>query len=153
MTLAVGIILIVAVAIFVAAPFFSGEDSAVTVRSTGRRSADRQKLETLKVEAYGAIKEAEFDHRMGKLTDADFAMLRDKYTRQAIDVIAALEDATAEPRRLADARASARGSRSASRPAAARSTRVAFCPTCGCSLGTRANFCPSCGRSLKEEVA
>jgi membrane protease subunit (stomatin/prohibitin family) len=101
--------------------------------------APRGQLERQKFDAYAAIKEAEFDHRMGKLSDADLAALREKYGTQALQAIAALDSAhVAQQRKLGEIR---------------HPTRIAFCPTCGRGVPPRANFCPACGRSPKEAVA
>jgi rRNA maturation endonuclease Nob1 len=131
MSLAIGIVLIVAAAAFVAAPLFTPEPAAESASAAPRGQLERQKLD-----AYAAIKEAEFDYRMGKLSDTDLAALRDKYSAQALQAIAALEHA--QPRRVGDAR---------------RPVRIAFCPACGRGVPPRANFCPACGGSLKEAVA
>jgi rubrerythrin len=134
MDLVVGVVLIVAAAAFVAAPFLRGEAAVELVGAAPRGLLERQKLD-----AYAAIKEAEFDYRMGKLSDTDFTVLREKYSAQALQAIAALETAhAAQHKKLAEVR----------RPA-----RIAFCPTCGRGVPPRANFCPACGRSLKEAVA
>jgi hypothetical protein len=98
-------------------------------------------LERQKVEAYGAIKEAEFDLRMGKLSQADFESLTERYRGQALEAIAALEQSRA-PHRPAARQAATRGGR-----------RFAFCPDCGEKTSLRANFCGSCGRTLQEAVA
>jgi hypothetical protein len=94
-------------------------------------------LERQKLEAYAALKEAEFDRRMGKLSDEDFNALTQRYRQQALAAIAALEQA-----KRAD---SARRGRAP--------TRMAFCPGCGEKLAQRANFCSNCGRSLRETAA
>ena len=134
MDLVIGFVFIVAAAAFVAAPFLRREASAEPMGPAPRGQLERQKLD-----AYSAIKEAEFDHRMGKLSDVDFAALREKYGTQALAAIAALDSAhTAHQRKLGEVR---------------RPTRIAFCPTCGRGVPPRANFCPACGRSLKEAVA
>jgi rubrerythrin len=134
MDLAIGVVLIVAAAAFVAAPFLRSEPLVEMVGAAPRGQWERQKLD-----AYAAIKEAEFDHRMGKLSEADFAALRERYSAQALQAIAALESAhAAQHRKLGEVR---------------RPTRIAFCPTCGRGVPPRANFCPACGRSLKEAVA
>jgi rubrerythrin len=139
MTLAIGILLLTAAAAYVVAPFFSAESSPRPVAVPPRQSLERDALERQKLDGYTAIKEAEFDLRMGKLSDADFNATRDKYAAQALEAIAALEALeAAQPRMLADAR----------RPA-----RIAFCPMCGHAVPPRANFCPACGRALKEKVA
>jgi len=134
MSVAIGILLAVAAAAFVAAPLF-----AVEAQGERPAPAPRGQLERQKLEAYGAIKEAEFDYRMGKLSEADFAGLRGKYGAQALEAIAALDAAhSAQQQKLGEVR---------------RPTRIAFCPTCGRGVPPRANFCPACGRSLKEAVA
>ncbi len=138
MTMVIGILMVIVAAAYVALPFFS---AAPAVPFTGPRpvtNAERQKFERQKIEAYAAIKELEFDYRMGKLSDADFAGIRDKYAAQAVEAIAALEAAkAAQPRNPTEGR---------------RQSRIAFCPTCGVSVPSRANFCPACGRSLKQEA-
>jgi hypothetical protein len=97
-------------------------------------------LERQKVEAYAAIREAQFDRQMGKLSEADFAALEQRYRQQALAAIAAIEKSRARPRAARTA-------------AGAKGVRFAFCPSCGKPLPTRANFCGGCGRSLREEVA
>jgi NACalpha-BTF3-like transcription factor len=139
MTLFASIVIVVAAAAFVAMPFFNAapvaEAGAVVLRVPG----ERQMFERQKADAYAAIKEAEFDYQMGKLSDADFKLVRDKYTAQALEAIAALDMASV---------ARARQTKEARRP-----TRIAFCPICGRGIPPRANFCPACGQSLSEAVA
>ena len=98
-------------------------------------------LERQKVEAYGAIKEAEFDLRLGKLSQADFESLTERYRAQALEAIAALEQSRS-PLRTAARQAGGRAGK-----------RFAFCPECGEKTTPRANFCGSCGRTLQEAVA
>jgi hypothetical protein len=134
MDLIIGLIFIVAAAAFVAAPFLGAEGTVEVTAAPPRGHLERQKLD-----AYAAIKEAEFDYRMGKLSDADFASIRDKYSARAIEAIAALDSAhAAQQKKIAEVR----------RPA-----RIAFCPSCGRGVPPRANFCSACGLSLKEAVA
>jgi rRNA maturation endonuclease Nob1 len=143
MTLFASILIVVAAAAFVAMPFFSpdvvadgGAGGGATVL---RVSSERQVFERQKADAYAAIKEAEFDYQMGKLSDVDFKLVRDKYAAQALEAIAALDTpAAARTRQLKEAR---------------RPTRIAFCPICGRGVPARANFCPACGQSLREAVA
>ena len=133
MSIAIGVLMVILAAAFVALPFFDGE-----VQSDIREAPPLGQLERQKYDAYAAIKEAEFDYQMGKLSDSDFTALREKYAAQAVAAIAALE----APSRLTPHRARAR-----------RPGRIAFCPTCGHAVPPRANFCPACGLSLKEAVA
>jgi len=143
MTLFASIVIVVAAAVFVAVPLFKPQPVADGISSARpmvlRVAGERQMLERQKVDAYAAIKEAEFDYQMGKLSDVDFKLLRDKYAAQALEAIAGLDTAsTSRTRQLKDAR---------------RPTRIAFCPICGRGVPPRANFCPACGQSLKEAVA
>jgi hypothetical protein len=95
-------------------------------------------LERQKQEALTAIKEAEFDLRMGKLSQADYAGLEQRFRRQALEAIAALEESRA---------GSAAGARSTPPRSGGRS--FAFCPDCGQKAAPRANFCGACGRDLR----
>lgn len=134
MNIAISIVIILVSAAFVAQPFMAAAAAADIGGASSRGQLERQKFE-----AYAAIKEAEFDQRMGKLSVVDFQALRDKYAAQALEAIAALDAAQKDqPRQLATAR---------------RPGRIAFCPACGHAVPPRANFCPACGRSLTEAVA
>ena len=139
MTIAIGVLLIAVAAAFVAAPFFTAGTEAERTVPISPGPTDRQALERQKLDAYAAIKEAEFDYRTGKLSDDDFAATRNRYSARALEAIAALEAPSA----------------ASPRPAAAgrRPARIAFCPNCGHTVPPRANFCPGCGCSLKEAVA
>lgn len=133
MNVILGIVMVSLVALYVAAPFFRRDADEET--PLPEPVAPKDILERQKREAYAAIKEAEFDHEMGKLSDADFAALTEKYRLQALGAIAGLEagEAHAETRehRLPE--------------------RLAFCPSCGQKLPGKANFCPSCGRALEAD--
>lgn len=94
--------------------------------------ADALPLERQKREALAAIKEAEFDRAMGKLSDEDFAQLTRRYREQALAAMAALGAAT---------------------PAQRGGARLAFCPQCGTKLPPRANFCAACGHALGPQAA
>lgn len=95
--------------------------------------ADALPLERQKREALAAIKEAEFDRAMGKLSDADFAQITQRYRDQALAAMAAMDAATAAGR--------------------SRASPMAFCPRCGTKLPPRANFCGGCGHALRSQAA
>src|SRR5215470_19753436 len=125
-------LLAAAVLTFVGWPLFRARAGTAVYEPDATSPLERQKRE-----AYAAIKEAEFDRRMGKLSDDDFNAIAQRYRLQALAAIAALEQA-----KRAD---TARRGRA---PA-----RLAFCPSCGQKLAARANFCSNCGRSLRETAA
>lgn len=94
--------------------------------------ADALPLERQKREALAAIKEAEFDRAMGKLSEEDFAQITRRYREQALAAMAALDTTTEAPR---------------------GGPRLTFCPQCGTKLPPRANFCGACGHALRSQAA
>lgn len=84
----VGLSVIAAVAVAIAAPLLW---SHATQPSTPRGDPERYRLEKEKELAYAAIKEADFDLEMGKLSTEDHAAIRDKYEARALAALAALE--------------------------------------------------------------
>ena len=84
----VGFAVIGAVALAVAQPLLRVPGGAATVTAG---DPERYRLEKEKELAYGAIKEAEFDFQMGKLSPEDYALLRQKYEALALAALAALD--------------------------------------------------------------
>ena len=83
-----GLLLIGVVAVFVAAPLLRpGPDWEMAPESEDPTAGwERQKNE-----AYAVIKEAEFDRQMGKLTDEDYRMLREKHEARALEALTQLD--------------------------------------------------------------
>ncbi len=81
-----GVVLIVLTASFVALPLF-------VPRLPGEAGGDDyvERWERQKRQALAAIKEAELDHTMGKLSDEDTATLRARLETQTLEAMAALE--------------------------------------------------------------
>lgn len=131
-TMMLGWLMAAAALAFVGWPLFRARGAGAAPELDAVSPLERQKLE-----AYGALKEVEFDRRMGKLSDDDYSALTQRYRQQALTAIAALEQA-----KRGD---SARRGRA---PA-----RLAYCPSCGEKLAPRANFCSKCGQSLRETAA
>ena len=85
-----GLALIVGTSCFVAAPFFRAQPG----RPPEEDNSERERWERQKRQALEAIKEAELDHRMGKLSDEDLAAMRARFERQALEAMAALDRRT-----------------------------------------------------------
>ncbi len=83
-----GLAIIVAVAVGIAAPLLRPRTEVVTGPTV---DPERYRLEKEKELAYAAIKEADFDFEMGKLSTEDHATLRTKYEARALAALAALE--------------------------------------------------------------
>ena len=83
-----GLIVIATVAVTIAAPWLRPRPFVANAPTT---DPERYRLEKEKELAYAAIKEAEFDLQMGKLSLEDHAALRDKYEARALAALEALE--------------------------------------------------------------
>ena len=83
-----GLLLISAVAVFVAAPLFNPESEAYEIEEQESQATQWEKQ---KADAYAALKEAEFDQQMGKLTEEDYCILRVKYETRALEALAQLD--------------------------------------------------------------
>jgi hypothetical protein len=82
-----GLALIALVSLFVAGPLFRPTAAgAPTIDGSEGERWERQKRQAL-----AAIKEAELDHRMGKLSDEDLAAMRARFETRALEAMAALE--------------------------------------------------------------
>jgi hypothetical protein len=123
-------------------PFARGDDglSVPVVGGRARAAIDREKTLVLR-----SIKELEFDHAMGKVSDQDFAEMGQRLRMRAAGLMRQL-DAGAEystqieqelTRRLAEAGIAA----------APRTDR--FCTQCGAATAVNARFCGQCGQRLE----
>jgi hypothetical protein len=101
--LALAAALTVALVLFVARPFLR-EPVGRRDRLENATPAERERLRLLEERdrALAALKELEFDHRTGKVSDGDYRELVGALRRQAADALRALERAdageTARPR-------------------------------------------------------
>jgi len=84
----VGLVIIALVAVDVAAPLLWPSPPAP---AGPHADPERYRLEKEKELAYAAIKEAEFDLQMGKLSPEDHAALRATYEARALAALEALE--------------------------------------------------------------
>ena len=83
-----GLVIIAAMAVAVAAPLLWRRQPPPEVATA---DPERYRLEKEKELAYAAIKEAEFDLEMGKLSAEDHALIRAKYEARALEALEALE--------------------------------------------------------------
>ena len=108
--------------------------------------------------ALRALKEIEFDRATGKLSDADYDVLKTRYTSEAL---AALR---AEPSR-SEMRDAGSGASAAASPPASRlphpvcpnhgprpESDAQFCSECGRRLATAPGYCARCGTALESDA-
>lgn len=140
-------VMIIAAGAVVAWPLINGRD----VRPAAANRVDPA-LENLLVQrdaAYSAIKDLEFDHAMGKLSDADYKAMRAKYESKAVGILQELDSlkSTLTRSRGGSEDAIERQVKQLRRGALARPSIQ--CPKCGTShTGTDA-FCSKCGTALR----
>jgi hypothetical protein len=92
LALALGAVLTVLAVVFVARPFLR-EPAPASDRLDELNELERRRLELIedRDRALAALKELEFDHRTGKVTDADYRTLVGPLRRRAAAALRALE--------------------------------------------------------------
>ena len=91
---AIGLLFVGMVAVFVALPLLTASTSLMQASSPEDHAdhADHAaRWEKQKTDAYAAIKEAEFDKQMGKLTEEDYQLTRRKYETRAVEALTQLD--------------------------------------------------------------
>ena len=148
------IVLTVGVGLYLAYPLLT--------QGRGRRTLYGARVEDLRVrrdQLFHDIRELEFDHRMGKLSDSDYEQLLDQLKEEAATVVDALErieqespeKAPSRPAEPADGDIEAMIARARQRiPATGKAT--AKCPSCGAENPVDARFCNTCGAALAVET-
>jgi hypothetical protein len=94
LALALGAALAVVCVVFVARPFLRAPEAAGdVVAEPSPDEQERFRLEEERDRALAALKELEFDHRTGKISDADYRELVSALRREAAEAIRALDRA------------------------------------------------------------
>ena len=133
------ILIAVAVLIYIFKPLFAKQDSMT--RATRRESRRQQLLED-RESVYEAIRELDFDHRMGKVEDDDYQETRGRFQARAVDVLKALDDMDG---RLDHLESDVEKEIAALRKKKRRPPAPSHCTQCEASLPPDARFCPRCG--------
>ena len=117
----------------VAGPSIDDEEDAIELEETG----------SPKIQALLALREIEFDRETGKLSDADYTMLKQKYSLSALEAIkqersneSPVSGSEQEP------------DHAEALITKAKAQRQSTCPTCQSGLEPGSIFCSNCGRSL-----
>lgn len=138
--LLIGTAIAVSALAFVLYPVFFGATRRAPYATLAPHQSEREA-------AVAALREIEFDRETGKLSDADYAELKARYTTQAI---LAMREEGAAARASASARVSDEEVEAALR--AYRSAQPA-CAACGPRPEIDATFCSNCGRYLHDRCA
>lgn len=88
MTNAIKIIILAITALIISLPFFHEEKEE---EETAFQPNRKDQLLSEKESLYATIKELDFDHEMGKLSDEDYEQLKNEYTSKALVVLKTLD--------------------------------------------------------------
>ena len=140
--LVLGTVLAVGALAFVLYPIFFAPARNEVLQALAPRQTDREA-------AVAALREIEFDRATGKLSDADYADLKVRYTEEAI-VAMRLEEKAGETAGVIGL-----PSTDDEIEAAVLAYRAGgcVCPTCGPRPEPDAVFCSNCGRYLRDRCA
>ncbi len=95
---------------------------------------ERHRLISAKEAAFVALKDLEFDYKTGKIDEADYASLKNRYEAEAVRVMKSLDATTGE-----------------AAPARKRAGEKArFCASCGAKADADDRFCAACGHPIKK---
>ena len=92
-----------------------------------------------KESVYIALKELDFDHKTGKIDDADYQEMKSKFEADAVALLGRIDDL--------ETGLSAKTTRRGAAPAAGDSR---FCVKCGANIGADFNFCGKCGAAIPK---
>jgi ribosomal protein L37E len=112
-----------------------------------------KELKNKKIGAYAAIRELEFDLSMGKLTEEDFQILREKYTREAAGYMKEIDNLESPPAISSKPAAKVTDKQNKQGVAASRSEKPTqrkhiYCTSCGAKAAVENRFCAACGSKL-----
>ena len=120
------------------------------VAADGELSPELEELAGQRDASYRAIKELEFEHQLGNLSQQDYQALRERYRTEAAGVLRQLARARRPEKETAAVSA---GSQAQPRPKAASPPAPATgltCHNCGSSTPGDDRFCWHCGAALER---
>ncbi len=89
-----------------------------------------------------AIRELDFDYRMGKVEEEDYRETRSRYQNRAVELMRVIDENAGPTPGIED--------RIEEEIAALRNEDTVACAGCGCATPEGARFCPQCGTALAE---
>jgi hypothetical protein len=99
-------------------------------------------LEEAKARIYEALRDLQFEYRLGKLSDADYQTSKQELQKELARVLQQM-DTSAAPKTAAPAAAAK------AEPARSPGSQ---CPHCGAEFQEKLKFCGECGKSMEAEA-
>jgi hypothetical protein len=126
-------------------------DAGAVVTGKRRKELEREKQALLK-----ALKELDFDHEMGKVSDKDFAEISSTYRARAIRVMRQLDDAGRDYEAMIAKDVAERVAKKPTEDSAPPTASIAEpdkCAKCSTRNDADAEFCKKCGNKLVKEAS
>ena len=136
------VVIAAAVLWFVFRPLFI--DRGTLEESTRSQSRRRQLIEE-RERVLETIRELDFDYRMGKVEEVDYADARGRYEAQAIQVMKSIDNSNGKP-----AQADVEKQVEAEIAGLRKSGKGNKCSSCGTALAPDARFCDQCGSPVSR---
>jgi type II secretory pathway pseudopilin PulG len=141
----IGILLAILTALFIGYPLFQKQQRKVSFALNHRA----QELEARKTEIYAAIRDIDFDYRMGKLSQEDYETLRDQYKAEAVNLMKQIDQAKLVKSRTAASKGDGRtGTGGGVKQTVSAEQAARFCHQCGQPVSAQDRFCSACGEKL-----
>ena len=132
---------------YILAPLFKGTDAALDIDLLAETELDR--LLDRKAVIYRNLKDLEFEHAMGRLSESDYRRLEADYKNDAVNILAKL-DGLGASEGLDESIEKDIASRRAKlfAPDSGRRQETKQCPSCGAEIIAGKKFCADCGQRL-----
>lgn len=135
----IGLVIVAAAALYISWPLFSGAEGDPVAQIS-----EASELEKEKEAALEAIRELDFDLKVGKISTEDHTSLRGDLEKRALAAMTALDQSSDHERSLRAIPGQGEGS---------GGDAAGFCPSCGKRFKHQARFCVSCGEKLPKTRA
>ena len=132
--------------VYICRPLFVKRDDK-KIQKTKRKGRHAVLLEH-RDSFYSAIKELDFDHRMGKVEDEDYQRMREDYTQRAATVLKELDRSDGRSRIAGEIEREVDAVRKKSQPKA--QAGGVFCTSCGARIKDKDRFCAQCGSKIER---
>ncbi|MBF0633869.1 MAG: zinc-ribbon domain-containing protein [Nitrospinae bacterium] len=118
--------------LFIAYPLYNRR--AAQVAGAGVEESELTDLLYKKEAVYIALKDLDFDYKMGKIDDADYQEMKTRFESDAVALLGKIDEL--------EAGVSSKAERRGTAPIAGSDR---FCVKCGAKIGADFNFCGKCG--------
>ena len=133
------LLIAVGVMFFIGRPLFAQKGTVAAAKRMSRHAVLTEQRDAL----YAAIRELDFDHRMGKIDDADYRRMRGEFTQQAVAALKELDRNNGRSRVADEVEQAVTALR---KKGGRRAGTV--CPSCGTKVADGDRFCAQCGEKV-----